>query len=155
MKEPPKFVAEYRKVQERFNLPQLEKLRQVFQFELEEISDINQMRDEISEKLFDFVERVIEPLIWSGHHTHLMERDMLSEKEMQELFELYKKIQALRWRSNMLMIRPNADESARWIHKSWEFWADLETTMTRLCRKFSISWENLRFKNEKVDYNVA
>ncbi len=151
----PKFIDEYRKIQERFNLPHLEKLRQVFQFEIEEVSDINQMRDEISEKLFDFVERVIEPLMWSGHHTHLIERDMLTEGELAELFELYKKIQALRWRSNMLMIKPNSEESAKWIQKSWQFWSELENTMSRLCRKFSMSWENLKFRNEKVDYNVA
>jgi hypothetical protein len=146
-------LNEYKKIQEKFDLPQLESLTRAFQFELAEFTDIDDIRDEISERLFDFIERVVEPLIWSGQHSHIIERDMLDKKETAELFELYKKIQSLRWRNNLLMIKPNKEETAKWIKKSWELWNHLEKKMTKMCKKFSIGWEYLRFKKEIIDYN--
>jgi hypothetical protein len=83
----------------------------------------------------------------------VIERDMLTREETAKLFELYKKIQSLRWRNNLLMIRPNKEETAKWIKKSWEFWNELEKTMTRMCKKFSTGWEDLKFKKEIIDYN--
>jgi len=146
-------LEEYKKIQGKFDLPQLEHLGRVFQFNLDEFSDIDEIRDEISDKLFDFVERVVEPLLWSGHHSHIIERDMLTKKESAELFELYKKIQSLRWRNNLLMIKPRKEETAKWIKKSWDFWNELEHKMGKMCNKFSTGWEELRFKKETVDYN--
>ena len=144
---------EYKKIQEKFNLPHLDELRVTFQFDPNEFSDLDEIRDEISEKLFDFIERVVEPLIWSMHHSHVIERDMLTKEEAKELFELYKKIQSLRWMNNLLIIRPNKEETAKWIKKSWEFWMNLENKMTKLCRKFSDGWEELKVKREVTEYH--
>jgi len=145
-------LNEYRKVQEKFKLPHLEKLQQTFQFDLEEIYDIDQIRDEISERLFEFTERVIEPLIWSSNHTHIIEREMMSKAETEEIFALYKKIQALRWKNNLLTIRANKEETAKWIKELWDFWREFENKTIKLCGKFSYGWETLSFKEALAEY---
>ena len=148
----PEVLKEYQKMQERFKLPHLERLQSVFQFELEECGDLDGIRNEISDRLFDFTERVIEPLIWSMHNCHMIEREMLSRNEATELFELYKKIQALRWKNNLLAIRPDPEGTAQWIKDMWEFWRGFEGRATNLCTKFSKGWETLHFRETTTDY---
>ncbi len=147
-------LKEYQKMQERFKLPQLDRLQSVFQFELEECCNIDGIRDEISDRLFDFTERVIEPLIWSMHNCHMIERDMLSHGEAAEIFEMYKKIQALRWKNNLLSIRPDPEGTAQWIKEMWEFWRNFEGRAAGLCTKFSKGWETLSFRETTMDYQA-
>jgi len=149
----PEFLNEYRKVQERFGLPQLVKLQKIFQFEVDEYSDIHHIRTEISHKLFDFSENIVEPLIWCNQQCHAVERDMLTEAEYKELFQLYKKIQALRWKNNMLKMKPDTNETAKWIKDMWTFWGEFEPKVSRICDKFSKGWETLSFKEKTADYH--
>jgi len=146
-------LKEYQRMQERYKLPQLDHLQSVFQFELEECNNIDNIRDEISDRLFDFTERVIEPLIWSMHNCHMIERDMLNNDESSELFAIYKKIQSLRWKNNLLAIRPDATGTAEWIRDMWEFWRGFEGRAATLCMKFSKGWETLHFKETTTDYH--
>ena len=140
-------------MQERFRLPHLNRLQSIFQFELEECNNLDGIRDEISDRLFEFTERVIEPLIWSGHHCHMIERDMLNHEEATELFEIYKKIQALRWKNNLLAIKPNPEGTAQWIRDMWEFWRGFEGRAASLCTKFSKGWGSLCFRETPTDYH--
>ena len=150
------FSADARKVKTpKIELPyELQKLQQVFQFDAEEFDgDIDEIRNEISNKLFDFTERVIEPLVWSHHHSHVIEQEMLSPVEGKELFELYKQIQAFRWRNNILSIKSNNIETNKWIRDLWSFWQDFEKKTTKIFEKFASGWETLKFKKENVEYN--
>ena len=146
-------LKEYQRMQERYKLPQLDRLQSVFQFELDECNNIDNIRDEISDRLFDFTERVIEPLIWSTHNCHMIERDMLNNEESSELFTIYRKIQSLRWKNNLLAIRPDAVGTAEWIRDMWDFWRGFEGRAVNLCTKFSDGWETLRFKETTTDYH--
>jgi hypothetical protein len=144
--------ASYKKIQERFGLPHLDKLQNVFQLEIEPECNLDEIRNEISGRLFDFTERVVEPLLWSNHHSHIVEREMLDADEGRKLFELYKEIQALRWRNNLLSIKQDPDGTAQWIHDLWAFWRRFEGVTTGLCVKFSDGWRTLRFKEVKAEY---
>jgi len=142
----------YKKFQEKFGLPQLDALQHTFQFEIDEKSDIDDIRNEVSGKLFDFTERVIEPLLWSMHYCHVIERGMLNPHEEHITFELYKQIQSLRWRNNLLIIRSNQEETARWIADLWAFWGHFEQVAGSFCTKFSKGWTNLQFKETAAEY---
>ena len=49
----------YKKIQEKFNLPQLHDLRNTFKFELEDSEKlIDDIRTEISDRLFGFTEKI-------------------------------------------------------------------------------------------------
>ena len=144
----------YRKMQEKFNLPRLNELKQTFKFDLENLENIDQIRVEISDQLFAFSEKVIEHLI-AGNESFccIFEQDMIAPDERKDLFELYKKIQVLKWENNLLMMKPNERKTGEWIRKTWDLWNnELEGEVTKICRKLSLGWSDLRFKSEKVNY---
>jgi hypothetical protein len=146
----------YKKMQEKFRLPQLNELERTFKLDLAEDGEIfDQIRLEISEKLFGFAEKIIEPIVMgSDSLSGMFEQDMISTEERDRLFELYKKIQVLKWENHMIAIRPNDAETARWIRKTWDFWnSELEIEMSRICKKLSFSWESLEVENKKMDYH--
>src|SRR3989338_4335317 len=130
------FFDEYKKIQERYGLPQLDKLQKIFQFDLDEFSNLHEVRAEISHKLFDFSENIVEPLIWCNQQCHAVERDMMNSQEYTELFQLYRKMQSLRWRNHLLKLKPDEKENARWIKDMWSFWGDFEPKVSRICTKF-------------------
>ena len=143
-------------MQDRFDLPQLNELKERFKFDLEENEKIfDQIRNEISERLFTFTEKIIEPVIaGSDSYSCIFEQEMLTEKDRQKLFDIYKKIQVLKWENNLLMLQPDEKKAAVWVKKTWELWNnEIEEELSKTCRKLSNSWKDLRFKAEHSTYN--
>ena len=151
-----KNFQKYRKFQDKFKLPQLNELKETFKFDLEENEKIfDQIRNEISERIFTFTEKIIEPVI-AGNDSYscIFEQEMLTEDDRQKLFDLYKKIQVLKWENNLLMLQPDEKKAAEWVKKTWELWnKEIEGELSRICKKLSSSWKDLKFKNEKPNYN--
>ena len=146
----------YRKLQEKFDLPQLNELKHTFRFEIEKEEEMfDQIRMEMSDRLFTFTERLIEPIIGgSDSFSCMFEQNMVTDKERNELFILYKKIQVLKWENNLLTMKPDEEKTVEWIRKAWSFWNnELENTLSSLCEKLSSSWRDLRLKNEKTSYH--
>ncbi|KHO47587.1 MAG: seg [archaeon GW2011_AR5] len=143
-------------MQDKFKLPQLNELKETFKFELEENDKIfDQIRNEISERIFTFTEKIIEPVIaGSESYSCIFEQEMLTDEERQKLFDIYKKIQVLKWENNLLMLHPDEKKAAAWVKKTWEIWnSEIEAELSKTCKKLSSSWGNLRFKNERPTYN--
>jgi len=152
----PQILERYKKIQDRFNLPHLNDLSNVFTFEVEDNDKlIDQIRIEISERVFSLSEKVIEPIIGGADtFSNLFEQDMLSERERENLFKLYKKVQVLKWENNLLAVRPNEKLTAEWIKKTWEFWNnELAGELSELCKKMAINWTDMKFKNESTLYH--
>ncbi len=145
-------LEEYNKMKIKFNLPEMEKLKTVFHFD-DDIDCIEDMCSEMTNKTFEFVEQVIEPLIWCNSHCHMIERDMMTEGETGILFDIYKKTQALKWRNNMLTLKPDKAESAKLIQEIWNFWNAFEPEVSKICKKFSDGWTDLRFTDEIAEYH--
>ena len=148
-------LERYRKMQEKFNLPHLNDLKATFKFDLENFENIDQIRAEISDQLFAFTEKVIEHII-VGNESFccLFEQDMVTEDERKRLFDLYKKVQVLKWENNLLTVKPSEKKTVEWIRKTWDLWnTDLESELTIICKKMSESWGDLHFKTEKTDYH--
>ncbi|MBI4895746.1 MAG: hypothetical protein HY831_04610 [Candidatus Aenigmarchaeota archaeon] len=145
-------LEEYKKLQVKFNLPEMQELKTMFQFN-ENVSDIEEVRNEMTNKIFEFMERVVEPLVWCNNQCHMIEKSMLTEEESKDLFSTYKKTQALKWRNNLLLIKPDNKESAKLIKDLWDFWTSFEPNMSKICMKFSDGWSDLKFKNEQVNYH--
>ena len=146
----------YRKMQDKFDLPQLNELKRTFKFDLEENEKIfDQIRNEISERIFTFTEKIIEPVIaGSDSYSCIFEQEMLSDKERQKLFDIYKKIQVLKWENNLLMLQPDEKKAAEWVKKTWELWNnEIEGELSKVCRKLSNSWDTLKFMSEHNNYN--
>ena len=106
-----KIAEEYKRFQTKFDLPELKRLDSVFQFD-KDVSDVDGMRNEMTNRLFEFSENVVEPLLWCNNHCHMIERDMLLADEGIKLFDIYKQVQSFKWRNNLLVLKPNKHESA-------------------------------------------
>lgn len=146
----------YKKMQDKFNLPHFYKLKETFKFDVEDSDEIfDNIRNEISERLFTFTERVLEPLIGGADSfSCLFEQHMITDEERGRMFELYKKIQVLKWENNLLIISADEKMTAEWIRKAWDLWNnELEKEFSKVCRKFSTGWVDLKFKNERVYYH--
>ena len=145
----------YKKMQSKFQLPYFAELKETFNLEIDDNKEIfNDIRNEISEKIFAFTERIIEPLLYgSDSMTSILEAEMITEHERKKIFNLYKKIQHLKWRNNMLIIKPDEEEIAKWIKDIWNLWKnELEAELTNICKKLSISWKELKIENKKTNY---
>ncbi|MBI4170258.1 MAG: hypothetical protein HY514_01065 [Candidatus Aenigmarchaeota archaeon] len=149
-------LEQYKKVQDKFKLPHLQELKDAFKFEIDNGDKlIDHIRIEISDRLFSFTERVIEPII-GGAETFscLFEQDMITEREREKLFALYKRIQVLKWENNLLSVKPDEKMTAEWIKKTWDFWNnELGEELATLCRSMSDSWNGMTFKDEKTVYH--
>lgn len=146
----------YRRMQEKFQLPHLNDLASTFKIELESDEQLfEQIRMEMSERLFSFTERIIEPLIAGGDSfCCVFEQDMITEIDRKRLFSLYRKLQVLKWENNLLMVQPNERKTMGWIRKTWKLWnSELESELTNLCEHLSASWENFDFKETQTDYH--
>lgn len=146
----------YKRVQDKFNLPRLEELKDAFKFEVDNNDRIiDQIRIEISEKVFSFSERILEPIIGGAESfSGLFEQQMVSEPEREKLFNLYKKVQMLKWENNLLAVRPDERKAAEWIKKTWELWNDeIGGELALLCKKMSENWKDMKFQNEKTAYH--
>lgn len=151
----PDVLEKYRKFQTKYELPHLNELKQAFKFDTDSFENMDQLRMEISDQLFAFTEKVIEHVM-TGNESFccLFEQDMINTDERRKMFELYKKIQVLKWENNLLMIKPNEKQTVEWIRKTWDLWNnDLEAEITKICKKLSSSWGDLHFKTEKTTYH--
>jgi len=147
-------MKKYRKIQEKFNLPHFNDLKATFKFDAERFENVDQIRMEISDQLFSFTEKVIEHII-AGNESFccLFEQNMITSEERGKLFDIYKKLQVLKWENNLLMIKPNEKRTVEWIRNTWDLWNnDLEIEMTKICKKLSMGWSDLKFKAEKTQY---
>jgi len=148
-------LSRYKKLQERFGLPKLHELKNTFKFEVNGENEIfDQIRMEISDRLFSFSDRIIEPII-AGAESFccLFEQNMVTDKEREELFEIYRKIQELKWENNLLMLKHNEKATAEWIRKTWALWNnEMNYTLSKICKKLSVSWREMTIENKKTFY---
>ena len=146
----------YKKFQQKFELPHFSELEKAFRIEISTDGKvIDAIRNEISDRIFNFSERILEPVFNDPEALCcFFEQNMISKDERDRLFELYKKIQALKWENNYLMIHPNEKRTAEWINKAWNIWHDeLHPELGNLCKKFSSGWAMMRFAEDKTYYH--
>lgn len=149
-------LQKYKKFQTKFSLPRLTELKATFSFELEDGGEIfGQIRNEISEKMFSFTESIIEPMIGNPDSLScLYEQNMLTKSDKERLFQLYKKIQILKWKNNILTIHPSEESNAEWVRETWDFWnKELKKELTGVCSKLCTGWKEFKFNNEATQYH--
>ncbi len=149
-------LDKYKVLQSELNLPKLDELQKTFNLELDFFEDsiVDHVRNEMADAIFDFSEKIIEPLITAENFCCEFEQKMLSKKEMDDIFELYKKVQALKWENNTLAIKNNEKQSAEFINKMWELWKnDFEKKLSSLCNTLSVGWQNLKISEGNVKDN--
>ena len=108
-------IEKYNSLQTEMNLPKLDDLQKTFNLDLDFFEDsiVDHVRDEVADAIFDFSEKIIEPLITGENFCCEFEQKMLNKKELDDIFDLYKKIQSLKWENNILSIKNNEKKSKK------------------------------------------
>src|SRR3989344_2514510 len=145
-------IDKYKKMQVQFGLPRISELKETFKFDIDDYEKIvDQIRMEISDRIFIYTEKIIEPLIAEPDSlSSLLEQNMISEADRARLFKIYAKIQMIKWENNSLTITGNDKEAAEWIRRTWDFWnSELKQELADICRKLSLSWKELKTEKEE------
>ena len=149
-------LEKYKKFKVIYKLPHFSELETNFKIDCENISTgvIDHIRNEMSEKIFSVSERILEPIIGNFDSlSSVYEQDMIKKDEKRKLFNIYRKIQVLKWKNTMLMINPDDKESAKWIKDTWTLWKnELKTEVTILCKNMSVRWDTFESKKENPNY---
>lgn len=138
------------------NIP-ISEIEEAFEIDIEPGEGmLEKMRTEMSDKFFDFTENIIEPILSSNNNLCCMfERNMLDEKDTEEIFEIYKKIQSLKWEHNLLLLKKNENKTAEWIKKTWELWdREIQGKLVDICEKFSSGWKKTKITEEETSYHL-
>lgn len=135
--------AEYSKLKKKYKkLPDWEWLNRNFKIKIEEDGHIlEQVRCSIVEKLDMMARSIIEPIIGGGeNYCCYYERGMLTSEEKAQMFEVYKVLQSLLWRSNSIAVDFNEKDAAEWLADVKEKFENMRPNLVKLCDKLSEGW---------------
>ncbi|MEM5814839.1 MAG: hypothetical protein QXD77_03410 [Candidatus Aenigmatarchaeota archaeon] len=135
--------AEYSKLRKKYkNLPDWEWLNRNFKIKMEEDGHIlEQIRCSIVEKLDMMARSIIEPIIGGGeNYCCYYERTMLSSDEKTQMFEIYKMLQSLLWKSNSIAVDFDEKDAADWLIEVKDKFEDIRPVLTKLCEKLADGW---------------
>lgn len=117
--------------------------------------DINKLRISLTEKL-EFLVEVIEPFIFGTEsYVNWIEIRMLSEKEKKNLFEIYKKLKNLVWKSYSIGVSNVGIKG--WLSDFKKFWTENEKFIVDIFNKISEGWlkYNKNRRDEERKYYVG
>ncbi|MFQ6009715.1 MAG: hypothetical protein ACE5J7_01190 [Candidatus Aenigmatarchaeota archaeon] len=134
---------EYSRLKKKYKkLPDWAWLRKNFTVKIEEDgAAIEQVKNTMVEKL-ESVNGKIEPIL-SGAENFCcyFERRMLARKQKEKMFELYKKIQSLLWRSSAINVSPSEKECVEWVIDAKEFWETNKRFFVDTFHSISKGWK--------------
>jgi hypothetical protein len=144
--------AEYSKLRKKYKkLPDWEWLGKNFKIKMEEDGHIlDQIRCSVVEKLDMMAHSIIEPIIGGGeNYCCYYERGMLTPVEKEQMFEVYKVLQSLLWKSNSIAVDFDEKDAAEWLIDVKEKFEEVSPTLVKLCEKLSEGWGS--YKKHEVE----
>ena len=144
--------AEYSKLRKKYKkLPDWEWLNRNFKIKIEEDGHIlEQIRTSVVEKLDMMARSIIEPIIGGGeNYCCYYERSMLSGQEKADMFDIYKVLQSLLWKSNSIAVDFDEKDAAEWLADVKGKFEDIRPTLVKLCDRLSDGWET--YKKHEVE----
>lgn len=144
--------AEYSKLRKKYKkLPDWEWLNRNFKIKIEEDGHIlEQIRTSVAEKLDMMAHSIIEPIIGGGeNYCCYYERSMLSAQEKTDMFDIYKVLQSLLWKSNSIAVDFDEKGAAEWLAEVSRKFEEVRPALIKLCDRLSDGWEN--YKKHEVE----
>jgi len=144
--------AEYSKLRKKYKkLPEWEWLDRNFKMKMEEEGPLlDQVRCSVIEKLDLMAHSIIEPIIGGGEsYCCYYERGMLTPVEKEKMFEIYKVLQSLLWKSNAIAVDFDEKGTAEWLANVKEKFEEVGPALVKLCEKLSDGWSS--YKKHEVE----
>ncbi len=147
---------EYSKFCKKFNgAPSWDWLNKNFKIKVEEEGFLlEQVRNSITEKLDMIARSVIEPIVSGGENfCCFYERGMLSAQQKAMLFEIYKNMQALLWKSNALNVNFSEKAAAEWLAQVKQVFDKYRHPLVEICERLAAGWENYKKSEVETAYH--
>ena len=143
----------YQRLKKKYKkLPNLKWLEENLNIKLEEgFPVLEQIRSQTVEKLLK-TRDMIEPLIGASEtYSSWFEKKMITQKEKEELFKIYKKLQIIFWKANKIGLGSPEKDYVVWIKSLKGFWDEIKPALTSIFEKIAVGWEKYH-KKEIVTY---
>ncbi len=147
---------EYAKFHKKFSsVPSWDWLNKNFKIKIEEDGTfLEQVRGSITEKLDTIARSVIEPIISGGENfCCFYERGMLVPQEKDKMFQIYKQVQSLLWRSNALSVDFSEKAIADWLKEVKDVYDANKEQLLGICNKISDGWKNYKRSGGDTTYH--
>jgi hypothetical protein len=144
--------AEYSKLRKKYKkLPEWEWLSRNFKIKFEDEGHVlDQVRASVVEKLDMMAHSIIEPIIGGGeNYCCYYERGMLNTDEKAQMFDIYKVLQALLWKSNSIAVDFDEKDAADWLAEVKGKFEKIGPSLVKLCEKLSEGWGS--YKKHEVE----
>jgi len=144
----------YAEVKKKVDLPSFVNLDKEFEIsDLEETEFfLRKIRRRIIEK-FEQFEKFFESLLHpETSFSSMIECKEFSDREMKEIFELYKKIKIIEKKSDLLEVISDIKIEAEFINETYNKWRDLKVKFLPLMQKTKDCWEKEEIKIEFSNY---
>ncbi|MBS3052754.1 MAG: hypothetical protein J4428_05285 [Candidatus Aenigmarchaeota archaeon] len=140
---------EYKKLQNKYQLPDIKKLEKEFDLKFDKPTSILQDTiDGITNEISD-ISKMLESLIFvdSGNPPiHLYESKMLSDKDI-DTFGLLKELMSTYWTGKRIKIQGNEKEMVSFVKKSMEKWEkNIKPKIIELSEIFETGWKNAKLR---------
>jgi len=142
----------YLKIQAKHpKLPEWDWLNRNFRLKVEEDGHVlEHVRASVVEKLDVLARSTIEPIIAGGEsYCCYFERRMLTEVQKDEMFDIYRRLQALLWRSNALSVDFSEKAMAEWLADVRVEMERIKPRMLAICGRLSDGW--LSYKKQPTE----
>lgn len=151
-----KLKTDYKKIQDKYNLPSFEKLNEDFQIEkaLEDETEhlIREIRKFMAEKLSNylrFVDTLLHPINVPMFVFSIVKS--ISSEEKSKLTEIYKVLIKNEVNLIELDLEFNEEKEAEFINSSYKMWQDIKVVLLGVFEKVKKNWGNKSEENNK-DY---
>lgn len=148
---------DYKKIQEKYNLPSFEDLNQNFQ--IEKISEVEtdyllrEIRKFIADKFSNylrFIEAMLNPMNVPMFIFSLIKT--IGPEEKNKLTKIYKKFAKIEVEIISLDLVFSENKDAEFIKKSYEVWEEVKKELSGILKVVEGNWENKSQSNEKGYY---
>ena len=146
---------QYQKLKQKYkNLPDFKWLEENFNVKIKDDSPmLEQIREQMEKKILG-IRDLIEPIIGASEtYSSWFERKMITDREKEELFKIYKKLQIIYWKSNKIGLGSLEKEYVDLIVSVKDLWTDLKPALTSVFDKIMIGWAKYSKKEDDTSYH--
>jgi hypothetical protein len=147
---------DYKKIQEKFELPEFNELNDDFNIEklseVETESLIREIRRMIADRFYNylrFVESILNPVNSSMFIYSIIKSFEIKEKD--KLTEIYKKLAQREVELIELDIKFDEEKEVTFIKESYKIWQDIKEDMLGVIKVIKKNWDN-KLSKDKKDY---
>ncbi len=143
----------YNKLRKKYNLPDLGKLIERLEIEVEKDKEpvilLQAIRNSITEQLYDLM-KVLESIMFTGEGSdaNLLYQEHMIKDVSGQGFELYKQLNELHYNGLKLRFSHKREEDAQFIKKIFDIWSDMEQKLFLFFEALEKGWKEIDVQKE-------